>query len=150
MRGPQVPGVYKSIIFVETIDNIPVGYIICVETFAGNNRPTLKLLNKLVKKSLITKWYDLGIELLAEEDVQALDEIQRNNPRDASTCCTKMFQLWLERQPKASWKQLVEALKEPNIEMNELANTIEQKLVSINKGTTICCIVWSISTYTQS
>ena len=76
----------------------------------------------------------MGIELLAEEDVQALDEIQRNNPRDASTCCTKMFQLWLERQPDASWKQLVEALREPNIEMNELANTIEQKLISINKG----------------
>ena len=102
---------------------------------AGNNRPTLKLLNKLVKRSVTTKWYDLGVELLAEEDVQALDEIQRNNPRDVSTCCTKMFQLWLERQPDASWRQLIQALREPNIEMNELANTIEQKLVSINEGT---------------
>ena len=92
---------------------------------AGNNRPTLKLLNKLVKRSITTKWYDLGVELLAEEDVQALDEIQRNNPRDVSTCCTKMFQLWLERQPDASWRQLIQALREPNIEMNELANTIE-------------------------
>ena len=102
---------------------------------AGNNRPTLKLLNKLVKRSVTTKWYDLGVELLAEEDVQALDEIQRNNPRDVSTCCTKMFQLWLERQPDASWRQLIQALREPNIELNELADTIEQKLVSINEGT---------------
>ena len=102
---------------------------------AGNNRPTLKLLNKLVKRSVTTKWYDLGVELLAEEDVQALDEIQRNNPSDVSTCCTKMFQLWLEKQPDASWRQLIQALREPNIEMNELANTIEQKLVSINEGT---------------
>ena len=102
---------------------------------AGNNRPTLKLLNKLVKRSVTTKWYDLGVELLAEEDVQALNEIQRNNPRDVSTCCTKMFQLWLERQPDASWSQLIQALREPNIEMNGLANTIEQKLISINEGT---------------
>ena len=102
---------------------------------AGNNRPTLKLLHKLVKRSVTTKWYDLGVELLAEEDVQALDEIQKNNPSDVSTCCTKMFQLWLERQPDASWRQLIQALREPNIEMNKLANTIEQKLVSINEGT---------------
>ena len=101
---------------------------------AGNNRPTIKLLNKLVKKSVATKWYDLGIELLDDGNLQALDEIQKNNPRDASMCCTKMFQLWLERQPDASWRQLIQALREPNIELNELANTIEQKLISINEG----------------
>ena len=84
--------------------------------------------------SATTKWYDLGVELLAEEDVQALDEIQSNYPRDANMCCTKMFQLWLDKQPKASWRQLIEALREPNIELKELANTIEQKLLSIHKG----------------
>ena len=87
-----------------------------------------------MKKLVTIKWHDLGIELLSEEDVQALDEIQNNYPRDASKCCTKMFQLWLERQPGASWRQLIQALREPNIEMNELADTIEQKLISINKG----------------
>ena len=76
----------------------------------------------------------MGVELLAEEDVQALDEIQSNYPRDASTCCTKMFQLWLDRQPAASWRQLIEALREPNIELKELANTIEQKLITIKEG----------------
>ena len=100
----------------------------------GNNRPTIRLLNKLVKKSVTTKWHDLGIELLGDESLQALDEIQQNYPRDAGTCCTKMFQLWLERQPEASWRQLIQALREPNIEINELANAIEQKLISINEG----------------
>ena len=76
----------------------------------------------------------MGVELLAEEDVQALDEIQSNYPSNASTCCTKMFQLWLDRQPEASWRQLIQALREPNIKLEELANTIEQKLISINKG----------------
>ena len=76
----------------------------------------------------------MGIELLGDESLQALDEIEKNNPRDASTCCTKMFQLWFERQPEASWRQLIQALREPNIEMNELANTLEQKLISINES----------------
>ena len=102
--------------------------------YVGRNRPTLKLLNKLVKVSATNKWYDLGVELLADEDVQALDEIQNNYPRDMSTCCTKMLQLWLDRQPEASWRQLIQALREPNIEFKELANTIEQKLISINEG----------------
>ena len=105
-----------------------------VHLFIGSNRPTIRLLNKLVKKSVIIKWYDLGIELLGDENLQALDEIQNNYPRDASTCCTKMFQLWLDRQPEASWRQLIQALREPNIELNELANTIELKLISINEG----------------
>ena len=100
----------------------------------GSNRPTIRLLNKLVKTSVTIKWYDLGIELLGDENLQALDEIQSNYPRDVSSCCTKMFQLWLDRQPEASWRQLVQALREPNIELLELANTLEQKLMSINEG----------------
>ena len=37
-------------------------------------------------------------------------------------CCTKMLQLWLERQPDATWEQLIQALQE--IEMNELATRV--------------------------
>ena len=100
-------------------------------------RPTLKLLNKYVKLFVTTKWYDLGIELLADEDVKALDEIQNNYPRDTSMCCTKMFQLWLDRQPKTSWRELLQALREPNIGLNELADTVEQELISINEGNSV-------------
>ena len=67
--------------------------------------------------------------------MQALDEIQKNYPRDVGMCCTKMLQLWLERQPDATWEQLIRALKE--VEMNELARNIEQALLLDNKG--ICC-----------
>ena len=75
----------------------------------------------------------MGIELLDAEDLpHALDEIQKNYPRDVGMCCTKMLQLWLERQPDASWEQLLQALKE--IKMNDLASTIEQELLSVNQG----------------
>ena len=93
--------------------------------------PTLKQLNKL-KKSISFKWHDLGIELLEPEDIRTLDEIQSNYPRDASTCCTKMFQLWLDKQPEASWEQLIEGLR--GIDLNEVANTTKQQLLSINEG----------------
>ena len=74
----------------------------------------------------------MGIELLEAEDLHALDEIQRNYPRDVGMCCTKMLQLWLERQPDASWEQLLQALKE--VEMNDLASTIKQELLSADQG----------------
>ena len=90
-------------------------------------RPTLKQLNKY-GKSVTTKWYNLGVELLADEDVKALDEIQYNYPRDVGMCCTKMFQLWLDKQPKASWSALLQALREDHIGQDELANRIEQEL----------------------
>ena len=73
----------------------------------------------------------MGIELLEPEDLPALDEIQKNYPTDVGMCCTKMLQLWLERQLDATWEQLIQALKE--VEMNELAKNIEQEL-SVNKG----------------
>ena len=71
---------------------------------------------------------------MGDEDVKALDEIQDNYPRDTSMCCTKIFQLWLDRQPKTSWRELLQALREPNIGLNELADTVEQELISINEG----------------
>ena len=101
----------------------------------NSNRPMLKQLNKL-KKSIAFKWYDLGIELLEPENIRKLDEIQSNNPRDASTCCTKMFQLWLDKQPEASWEQLIKALRD--IDLNEVGNAVEEEWLtlwsSIDKG----------------
>ena len=47
-------------------------------------------------------------------------------------CCTKMLQLWLDKQSDASWEQLLQALKE--VEMNDLADTIEQGMLSVNQG----------------
>ena len=98
---------------------------------AEHSRPTLKQLNKL-KKSVSYNWYDLGIELLEPEDLRKLDEIRKDSPGDTSMCCTKMFQLWLDRQLEASWEQLIQALR--GIDLDEVANTTKSKLLSINEG----------------
>ena len=75
------------------------------------------------------KWHDLGIELLDYNDVGELNTIEAEHPSVLNKCCTKMFDLWLKKQPMASWNQLIEALRQPGIELGTLASKIEQMLL---------------------
>ena len=93
----------------------------------GHDRPALKLLNKHVRKGVSSKWHDLGLELLEQEDEEKLNEIKINNPSDVGECCKEMFQLWLRKCTDATWNQLIQALKE--VELNNLATTIEGMLI---------------------
>ena len=97
----------------------------------GHDRPALKLLNKHVRKEVSSKWHDLGLELLEQEDEERLNEIESNNPNDVSKCCKEMFQLWLRKCTNATWNQLIQALKE--VELNNLAITIEGMLMPANE-----------------
>ena len=73
------------------------------------------------------KWYDLGIELLdSNNDVEELNTIEADYPSNLNKCCTKMFDLWLKKHPTASWNQLIDALRQPCIELGSLASKIEQ------------------------
>ena len=93
----------------------------------GYDRPALKLLNKHVRKDVSSKWHDLGLELLEQEDEEKLNEIETNNPNDVSKCCKEMFQLWLRKCTNATWNQLIQALK--MVELNNLAVKIEGMLI---------------------
>ena len=94
-----------------------------------DDRPDVQFLNRYVKEQLSAKstqiWKDLGVELLGKGSNDALDVIKNNNG-DVTNCCSAMFQLWLERQPTASWRQLIQGLKQ--LQLNYLANQIESKL----------------------
>ena len=59
----------------------------------GCDRPALKLLNKHVRKHVSSKWHDLGLELLEQEDEETLNQIKNDNPKDVNECCKEMFQL---------------------------------------------------------
>ena len=50
----------------------------------------------------------------------------KNGVNDLSLRCSNMFMLWLEREPKASWSNLIQALKQ--IKLNKLAFNIENLL----------------------
>ena len=70
-----------------------------------------------------TKWYYLGLQLLEEHNgARILIEIECNCPNNASRCCMKMFEKWLEQQPHPSWNQLLTALV--NLGMNNAAEQI--------------------------
>lgn len=97
------------------------------------DRPTLKDLNKHVRSELCgacetnpEAWKDLGRELMPDSDA-ALSTIAVNANKNVTTCCSSLFKLWLDRQPEASWGQLIEALKEI-IGLENLATKIERKL----------------------
>ena len=95
----------------------------------GKQCPSFIYLHRYVIETVGSKWYDVGIDLLGKNDVKALQSIRddpRNNPK---TSCIKMFELWLERQPKASWNQLIKSLRQPNIALNTLASRIEHMLL---------------------
>ena len=70
-------------------------------------------------------WKDVGIELLGGRNNDALDVIENNNS-DVTNCCSKMFQLWLDRQPTASYRQLIQVLEK--VKLNYLADQVKSKL----------------------
>ena len=100
--------------------------------FVGHQRPSLKFLNRYVRGSVGAKWHYLGIELLHSNDVGELNTIEAECPSDFNKCCIKMFDLWLKKQPTASWNQLIEALRQPGIDLGTLATKIEQMLLEPN------------------
>ena len=92
-----------------------------------DDRPEIKYLNRhIVEKVCISGpevWLHLGIQLLDKKDLLALNVIESDvtNLRER---CVKMFELWLEIQPHASWRKLISAMK--NIHMYNLALDVEK------------------------
>ena len=92
----------------------------------GEERPTLKYLHQHVLVPVAPHWYYLGVNLL--ETYEELNIIQMKHKDDIKASCSEMFQLWLQRKPKASWNQLIESLRKPPISSETLANNIEKLL----------------------
>ena len=96
-----------------------------------NNRPKDEHFNKYVREKVCAagknKWRDLGVALMGQNAVDSLDVIRIDNSNDVKACCSRMFTKWLERTPKASWRQLIEALKE--VKLTQLASELEERLI---------------------
>jgi len=93
----------------------------------GSQRPARKYL-KDVRSLFAKNWYDIGLELLEPEDENKLDEIETNKGGNVNECCGDMLHLWLQKQPYATWNQLIDALKSPGVEMFDVASKIEGML----------------------
>lgn len=113
---------------------------------SGYQRPTIQHLTEHVLPLVAVKWHDLGLELMdaCVEDERLLLEIKKNY-RSSNECCRGMFKLWLDVQAGASWNQLVQALREPSLGLNELSIKVEEMLQPICGGkniTTMCKYVY--------
>ena len=100
--------------------------------YVGTDRPTLRYLYRHVKADITNKWYEIGVELFDDGDVTILNTVKDNYPKDADKCTVEMLSLWLARKPKASWDQLLAALKESHIKLDYLASKVNAMLL---KGT---------------
>jgi len=98
-------------------------------TYIGSDHPAFKNL-RFVRDLVADKWYDIGLELLEQKDERTVNIIKRNNAGNVAECCTEMLELWLNRQPNATWNQLIKALRAPGIELNNAASKIEKMLLS--------------------
>ena len=83
-----------------------------------------------------TKWYDLGLELLDQEDEQELNVIESDKHGDSEKSTTDMFKLWLSRKPSANWNDIVQALTD--IKMNDLATKIKEMILP--EGIVCVCV----------
>ena len=91
-------------------------------------KPSLKDLSNLVAPNVDHKWYGLGVQLFDDKDLKVLTSIEVDYRGDVDACCTKMFERWLEIVPNASWGQLIDGLKAPNVKLYKLAGELLAKL----------------------
>ena len=95
----------------------------------------MKYLIRHVVKLTAPQWYEIGLELFDEKDEPILKIIKIDCDEKVKDCCRKMFTNWLDREPGANWNQLIQVLRFPHIGLNELATTLEQRLLKItDKG----------------
>ena len=101
----------------------------------GGDRPDERLLNQHVTNDACCKWFELGLQLLV--NAADLNQIKQNFNNDVKGRCNEMFRLWLQSSTNASWSQLIQALKEVNL--NFLAGKIEKLISPVEDSTHVSC-----------
>ena len=114
---------------VHTYIIIPLHVCVCLTTYGcnaciGSDQPKISELCKYVKVEVAPQWYDLGVQLLNEEQVKKLNVMQSDHPGDSEKCCTALFNHWLQVDTTASWDKLMMALI--HIGKDVLADTIKK------------------------
>ena len=97
--------------------------------FSATSVPSKKKLLELIP-NVAPRWYLLGIQLLREDQEPHLDVIKSDCGNDNKQCCVQMFWYWLQTNPKASWIQLLDALRSPALELHTVAANIEAMFTS--------------------
>ena len=90
-----------------------------------NSKPTIRVLqNSKIIATIGPKWYELGIQLLDDDKVAQL-EIIKTNDSEVTRQCAAMLMYWLQSHSTATWHQLLEALKTPVVDLNNVVAMVE-------------------------
>ena len=76
------------------------------------------------------KWKDLGLQLLQSDQANMLNITEANHPHDVESCCKCVLEKWLDASTDATWNQLIGALKSPSIQLDYVANQLEQNIMA--------------------
>ena len=99
----------------------------------GSDRPSIRDLYNHVVNQVAHRWRDLGMELLRSDLENELNIIAEDHPRDAATCCKRVFEKWLATTSDATWNELIRALRSPSVQLDSFANQLEQMLCTESK-----------------
>ena len=95
--------------------------------YLAHSTPTTQQLLSFVIPRVASKWYEVGVMLLKEEQESQLRQIKSNYGQDVKKCCFEMFDYWKQTHPDDNWYHLLVALKSPGVELNLVAADIEKK-----------------------
>ena len=108
-----------------------------------NSKPSKKKLLDHVIPHVSLHWYELGVQLLKEDQESHLDIIQSNQARDDKKHCMDMFWYWLSTNTSATWQQLIKALQSPAVELPVVAADLEKMLTGMNiLNNSIIVVIW--------
>ena len=74
------------------------------------------------------KWKHLGAQLLQDDRFNVLNVKEANNPNDSVGCCKLFLMSWLEITPDPSRNQLISALRCPTVQLDSLADQLEEMM----------------------
>ena len=97
---------------------------VCICT--GSNRPKLKDIHRHVVQQAAHKWRDIGVSL--EVVYLKMEMIAADHPHDDVRCLMGVLDTWLMNTPDASWNQLISALRSPTVQLDSLADQLEQMM----------------------
>ena len=64
---------------------------------------------------------------MGQDAADDLDVIRIDHPNNVKECCSRMFHEWRQRNPTASYRHLIDGLKEVNL--IQLASEVEKLLI---------------------
>ena len=99
------------------------------ETQLLNGNPTVKELSRYI--ILGPDWYIFGTQLGL--DHPSLKSIRESNDGDDRYRTTKMFELWLNKDPSPTRQKILNILREKFIGLNSIANDYEHAIKSGSK-----------------